>query len=177
MLSAKKVKAANLKRVKQLLEQDFPKEERLPSWLLYLLSLCKTVGFYLFYNENAFIGFTYLIYSAEMTFVFYLDVDAKKRSQGYGAEILSWIKAVSKTAPVVLNIEQVDPKVPNYEQRKKRKAFYLRNGFAETGSFENYQDAPYEILSTAPEFSKEAYVRLFRQYSFGVYTSRFSSKK
>jgi ribosomal protein S18 acetylase RimI-like enzyme len=61
--------------------------------------------------------------------VLYLAVDGSLRGKGYGSRVLSQIKAEKPGQRTVLNIEPLDEKAPNAEQRRKRLAFYERNGF------------------------------------------------
>ena len=44
-------------------------------------------------------------------------------------------------------------KQKNAEERKKRKAFYLRNGLQETGLFVNVYDTDFEILTPDGELT------------------------
>jgi len=49
---------------------------------------------------------------------------------------------------LVVDFEMLDENAPNNEQRKRRKDFYLRNGFKETGRGLRYFGVDYEIMST-----------------------------
>ena len=54
----------------------------------------------------------------------------------------------------MLDIEPVDPSVPDNAMRIRRKQFYLRNGFLESGYMLKYLGLSFEILYAGPgEFS------------------------
>ena len=63
-----KVKVVNsrLKEYKNILnlyKESFPKNERLPIWLLNIMSKRTCVDFLAFYDNNIFCGFSYLIHN------------------------------------------------------------------------------------------------------------------
>ena len=58
----------------------------------------------------------------------------------------------------------VDESAPNYPQRVRRKDFYMKNGFNETGLFLTYFGVTYEVLCRSSDFDtpmfKEMLLRL-----------------
>ena len=48
----------------------------------------------------------------------------------------------------------------NAEERKRRKAFYLRNGLKETGVFVNVYGTDFELITPDGSLSYETYVRI-----------------
>jgi len=86
------------------------------------------IDFIAYYDEEKFIGLAYLITFENLTYLWYLAVVQDLRSQGYGAQVLSHIKENYPDNCIVLNLEAENPAASNNEQRKIRKAFYLRNG-------------------------------------------------
>ena len=91
-----KVKVVNsrLKEYKNILnlyKESFPKNERLPIWLLNIMSKRTCVDFLAFYDNNIFCGFSYLIHNNNITFILYLAIDTSIRSKGYGTKILNLI--------------------------------------------------------------------------------------
>lgn len=175
MVFIKKV-TKNLKEYNQIINvyhSSFPDNEKLPVWLINLLSIRKNVHFYAFFDESKFWGFAYIIQNEEQTFILYLATNPSIRSGGYGSRILTWIKENAPSKNIALNIETVDKAYDNYEQRLKRLQFYNKNGYLDTKLkiFEN--DNIYSILSNSPKFSKEKYSRLIRQFSFGIYKPKF----
>jgi GNAT superfamily N-acetyltransferase len=178
MIIAKKVgiKLKVIGIIKKLYQQTFPKNEKLPIWLLVLMSFRKCVDFYAFYDENMFCGFTYLIHYKKMTFVLYLATDVSVRSKGYGSDILSWIVKAYPQNYIVLNIETVSKNYDNFEQRVKRQKFYFNNGFQDTGYILYDKKDIYDVLSTNTNFSEGEYRSLFRKFSLGFVTSNLERK-
>ncbi|BCN31829.1 GNAT family N-acetyltransferase [Anaeromicropila herbilytica] len=174
MITAKKViiKSKSFRSIKKLYQQAFPENEKLPIWILVLMSLRKCVDFYSFYDKNVFCGFTYLIHYKKMTFVLYLATDSSVRSKGYGAGILDWIEKAYQENSIVLNIETVSEKYDNFEQRLKRQKFYYNNGFQDTGYTLYDKKDIYDVLITknSANFSEGEYKNLFRRFSFGFIT-------
>ena len=60
-----------------------------------------------------------------------------------------FLELISQRYPdnrIILDIEAEDPTAPNCEQRIKRKAFYERNGYTESGIEYDWRGIPYKIL-------------------------------
>lgn len=180
MITAKKVsiKSNSFRSIEKLYQQAFPKNEKLPIWILILMSLRKCADFYAFYDKNVFCGFTYLIHYKKMTFVLYLSTDSSVRSKGYGGSILDWIQKAHQENCIVLNIETVSKNYDNFEQRVKRQKFYFNNGFQDTGYILYDKKDIYDVLSAkdCANFSEDEYINLFRRFSFGFITINLVKK-
>ena len=118
-LVSKKVnkKLDEYKIIKDLMLKEFPKNELLPMWLLFFLSKRKMVDFNAYYIKDEFVGISYSIVNCDMVFIFYLAVDDKSQSRGYGTQILNCIKEKYKDKEITLDIEKIDESSKNYEQR------------------------------------------------------------
>lgn len=176
MLKARNVNSRlkEYKNVLQIYKQSFPENEKLPIWLLRLMSKRRCVDFLAFYDDDVFCGFTYLIHHKTTTFVFYLATDASIRSKGYGSQILNWIADNNKENVIVLNIETVNPRYNNYEQRLSRQNFYFKNGFLDT-KYKLIDDGDiYDVLYKGCHFSKSAYEELFKNFSFNLMKPKLS---
>ncbi|MGL5540351.1 MAG: GNAT family N-acetyltransferase [Erysipelotrichaceae bacterium] len=169
MLKNKKVTCKDLKRMDGLLKRDFLESERLPTSLLFLLSKRKGVKWLQFYDNDQFVGFCYLFLEGSHGYVLYLDVDLPMRSNGYGQRILAWLQAHFAHTTFYLHIQEVNERFANVEERRKRKAFYLRNGYHESGYHEYFNGEPNELLTSASAFSLVDYQALFKKASFGLY--------
>ncbi|MCT1578740.1 GNAT family N-acetyltransferase [Oceanobacillus kimchii] len=118
----------DINKLKRLFIKAFPKNERLPLWFLLMKADKDFVDFIGFYDEDDFIGFTYLITNKDLIFVLYLAIDSSQRSKGYGGAVLSKIKELYPNNRLILNIEAIISNSQNYEQRVKRKNFYIKMG-------------------------------------------------
>ena len=63
----------------------------------------------------------------------------------------------------IFEIETQDEKADNAEERRRRKAFYLRNGLKETGLSANVYHTDFEILTPDGELSFQEYVDFLRE--------------
>jgi hypothetical protein len=61
---------------------------------------------------------------------------------------------------VVLDIEELDPFVENYAQRVRRKSFYLRSGFHETGRYTMFNGKRFEVLCNGGPLDTERFLDL-----------------
>lgn len=72
------------------------------------------------------------------------------RGRGLGERALRhYIEERYKGCEVFLCFEALDERADNIEQRERRRAFYLRSGFHETGWFAHFYDMEMELASTA----------------------------
>lgn len=55
-----------------------------------------------------------------------------------------------------------DEQAENYEQRKKRRRFYLRNGYRETGLFLSYFGVDYEVFCMDDDFQEEEFKAMMK---------------
>ena len=124
----------------------FPDEERLDTELLAQLSEQGRLELLGIYDNGNYIGFTVIFHSERSVYVFFLAIDPDWRSHGYGAAVLDELRKRYAGRQLVLDIEALDSAAPNYEQRLRRKNFYLRNGFRESGCFFKYCGMCFEVL-------------------------------
>lgn len=161
----------------KIYQSAFPQNEKLPMWLLLLMAKRRCAEFYAFYDESIFCGFTYLIHHDKTTFVLYLATETSMRSKGYGKRILQWISEKYSLNNIVLNIESVDKKFDNYEQRLRRQSFYFKNNFQQTNYILDDNGDLYDILYKGSSFSKEEYEKLLKKFSFGFVSPKLKNCK
>ena len=124
----------------------FPDEERLDTELLARLSEQGRLELLGIYDNDSYIGFTVIFHGERSVYVFFLAIDPAWRSHGYGSAVLNALRVRYAGRQLVLDIEPLDPAASNYEQRLRRKSFYLRNGFRESGCFFKYCGMCFEVL-------------------------------
>jgi GNAT superfamily N-acetyltransferase len=140
-------------------------------------SACGGVDFLSFSDEGVFVGFAYLVSYKKTTFVLYLAVDGSLRGKGYGSRVLSQIKAEKTGQRTVLNIEPLDEKAPNAEQRRKRLAFYERNGFSESGYVSRDPSSIYDVLCFGPALDPGEYERLLTRFALHLAPQKVEKKE
>lgn len=167
---------AEYEEIKSLFYRAFPKIEQLPMWLLRALTIRKTIDFLAYYDDNSLCGISYTVNSDDLVFVFYLAVNDKIRSKGYGSAILQCIKDSFLNKVIALNIEPLDIDSDNYNQRVRRYQFYLKNGFIDTKYQMKDSHGCYQILATTDTFSVDDYKKVFKQLSLGFYSPQVNKQ-
>ena len=69
---------------------------------------------------------------------------------------------------IIISIEPCDDSAPDIELRKRRKEFYKRNGYNETGYMIKLSGVIQEIIITNGDFDKKEFLLFFILYSNGT---------
>lgn len=152
------------KKLKKLYNEAFPKEERIPIWLLELLTRKKEAKFYSIYDKEKFVGLIYNIYYKDIVFIFYLAIDEELRGQGYGRKVLEFIKKEYSNLRIILSIEQINQNSNNYKQRIKRIEFYIKNGFRDAHYTIKERNVKYEMLYYNKNVTLYEFKELMKNY-------------
>ena len=104
----------------------------------------------------------------KMIFIMFLAVDESLRTKGYGSAILKEIKNRYPDKKIMVSIELCDDSAPDIEVRKRRKAFYRKNGYGETGYMIKLSGVVQEIMITNGDFDKKEFLLFFIFYSNGT---------
>lgn len=88
-------------------------------------------------------------------------VEPKLRDKGYGSRILQTIQTAHPDQAILVDIETIHEHIDNREQRVRRKAFYLRNGYQETNIQYTWQNESYEILSAQKTITPDDFQRFW----------------
>lgn len=126
--------------------EAFPPEELMSTEMQMELAAKGSLEVWAVYDGLTFVGFTTVYPHTRLAYVFFLAVSSKTRSHGYGSRILSMLREQYSGKRIVLDIEPLDPGAPNYDIRVRRKQFYLRNGFHESGWLLKYLGLSFEVL-------------------------------
>lgn len=155
-------------RVRNLYHSAFPPEERPPYALLWLFSLKPAVDFSAYYDENQFLGLSYVVKTSQGRFVLFLAVADAQRSRGYGSIILRDIARQMPNLPCFLCMEPMDRTAPNYPQRLKRLTFYEKNGYRRQYHYYHELGVVYELLATQEELDYHKVEEELNRYSLGL---------
>lgn len=158
-------KCKNKQDVKRIYTESFSKEDRMPFIMMIMMSYLPNTEFLSFYDADKLCGFVYMATIRKITFVMFFAVDQNIRLKGYGSCILDKIRSIHPTNKIVVTIEPCDTGVNDYEQRLKRKRFYINNGYAETGHFIKLGGKTQEIIVNNGTFNKREFMLFFMQYS------------
>lgn len=156
------------KDVKQIYFEAFPHTERMPFWMMVAMSKLWNTQFLSFYDDNNLFGFAYFAVNKKLVFVMFIAVDKNLRSKGYGSAILREIKDKYPNRKIIISIEPCYDDADDIEIRKRRKAFYLNNGFSESGYMIKLNGVIQEIIITNGEFVKKEFRLFFIIYSNGT---------
>ena len=160
-------------KVIKLYNEAFPKDERIPIWLLKMLARKNKAKFYGIYDNEKFVGLVYNIFYKDIVFVFYLAIDKGTRGQGYGSKVLKSIKQKYRNYRIILCIEPVDKNSNNYEQRMKRKKFYLKNEFKDSNYTIKERNIIYEMLYYNENVTLQEFQELMKNYFGKILYSYF----
>ena len=142
------------KEIKELYESSFPREEKLKYEDLFQHYDGIQMDFKAYYDDEENLVAIYVSYvMKKYTYGAFLAVVEKLRGKGYGKKIVLDIIERAKTGNIVLgeveSPSQTDAK--NLEIRKRRLAFYLRNGAVDTGIHIKDNGVEYTIVTTTKE--------------------------
>lgn len=166
-ISTRKVKLSNTD-IKRIYFEAFPKKERMPFPMMVAMSKLWNTQFVGFYDGDVPCGFIYLASMSKIVFVMFLAVDKRLRSKGYGSSILQQLKNEHPDKKIIISIESCDNSAPDIALRKRRKAFYMRNGYQETGYMMKLGGVAQEIIITNGTFVKREFRSFFALYSNGI---------
>lgn len=164
-----------LKEIKELYDTAFPKEERMPFWLLRKNGRKSIADLMGVYDNEEFVGMIHLVYYEDIVYLFFLAVSPEARGQGYGSRIIQALHRRFPSRRIILNIEQVVEGCDSYEERRKRKEFYLRNGLKEAGYLTKEFDVVYEMLYLGETVSFDEYWAMMSRY-FGKIAAKVMKK-
>ena len=132
----------------------FPDYERIPVENLYRFAGTDLAEYYAI-EEDGFRGLAYIVTHGDIFFLLYLAIAPGSRGNGCGSRALEIIKGMADGRKVFLNMEPVDPKADNYEQRLARRRFYERNGFTAVREYMTSEGIPYTVMTWGEPISEE----------------------
>lgn len=144
---------ANDRELKNLYETAFPVKEQIPyDDLIYLLDKLD-IDYTAYYDNDQLIGLTIVLHLPKHYWGWYFAVRKELRGKGYGQEILSAILDKYRSdQPFIIDIESpLQTDAPNPKQRRRRHAFYKRNGLKDTLTSRTYNGITYTIMSNSDQ--------------------------
>ena len=142
----------------------FPRQEREPMSMLLSRAKKGVAKFEAYYDDGIFVGLSSVSTQGDLSYVQYLAVVSTEQSKGYGGQILSHIKEIHLQNRIFLNMEIEDETAENAQQRKKRRAFYLKNGYVPTGLNMIIAGSKLELVIQNGTCTADEIRRFFRKY-------------
>ena len=151
---------AGQRELRQLYESSFPVKEQIPYGdLIHLLDVMD-IDYTAYQDGEQIVGLTMVLRLPRYNWGWYFAVREELRGKGYGQGILTAVLDKYRTGhPFVIDIESpLQDDAPNPEQRRRRHAFYLRNGLKDTGTNRTFNSITFTIMSSSDEpFTQEDY--------------------
>ncbi len=169
-------KSNDYTQVIKLYKSAFSPDEQLPVSYLLWKAKQKKASFYSCYEDDKWVGFTYLHSYQDITHIFFLAIAETCRAGGYGGKVLNAIKELYPQNRLVLKIEELNEKAENYNQRVKRKKFYEKNDFVSTGIMTKEKNAYYEILSHGGLVTKTELKQTYKEFAGAFFLFLFGPK-
>lgn len=138
-------------QIKKIYETSFPKSEKFPFWVLKQCAKENNVRLdaIIDHATDKISGMQFLISYDDITYLMYMAIDNKCRNKGFGSLVLRDLILHQANTNILLCIER--PSAKKEDIKVRRKDFYLRNGFYETGCFIEDSGVEYEFLSSSKE--------------------------
>ena len=133
-------------QVRSLYESAFPKEEQIPWTDLMKLVESMSLDFSVYSEDGNLVGLTIVYPRPQFNWFWYFAVPETLRGNGIGQKILSQLLEKYRDRSNILDMESPKQVCENSAQRKRRHAFYLRNGFRDTGVGKSFKGIDYTIL-------------------------------
>ena len=103
--------------ISSLYESAFPDDEKAPFLSLIERSKKDNVDFIGYFDEDKFIGFTYIIHDYDLHYIFYFAILDECRNKGYGTSILNILKEAGYNVNIIDgSIEEATSKSGKYSR-------------------------------------------------------------
>jgi len=158
-------------RVEKLFFEAFPENER-PVGISDILAQdkipCDLIGIYPDETPDDFAGFFLTIKNDVCVYLVYFATCPEKRSKGLGSKAIQAFKDYYKDTPILFSYESIYQESDNAEQRERRRKFYLKNGFYETGWFADLAGTEFILASSVEEFDKDSFTTFLSAMAGGM---------
>lgn len=164
-------------QVNILAKEAFPPEEYLAPSELVKMAHSDHFDFLALIHEEIFVGFMVVMLYKDMAYLFFLAIDKNCRNKGYGSRAIETLKAEYPDKTHTVDFEMLDESAPNSDQRKKRRSFYLRNGYQETGLFLSYLGIDYEVFCMGETFNTDTFKAMMKTIQVDGFNPRYFTKQ
>lgn len=163
-------------KINNLAKEAFPPEEYLAPSELVKMSQSDNFDFLALLDKDIFVGFMVVMTYEDMSYLFFLAIDKEYRGKGYGGRAIQTLKAEYPDKTHVVDFEMLDSNAQNVEQRVKRRSFYLKNGYKETGLFLSYLGVDYEVFYMGDYFDQDKFKAMMRTIQVKDFNPIYFSK-
>lgn len=166
----------DLDKIAALAAEAFPPEEYLAPSKLIEMSKEDGFDFLALYDGDLFVGFIAVQQYKRLSYLFFLAIDSSLRSGGYGSKAIKTLLELYPGKQQVVDMEMIDEAADNYDQRLKRRSFYLHNGYLPTGHFLSYLGVDYEVLCMNDDFDFQTFKEMMSMLKIEGFVPRYYTK-
>ena len=148
--------------LRKLNNEAFPDEERIDADELFRIAAGGRMDILGIYPDERFAGFFAVRTFGNVAYIAFFAVCPEERSKGVGGAALGALKEHYKGRQIIVDFESVYEENENPSQRLRRREFYLRNGFHETGRFMFYCGTEFEIFCSESAYDRAGFEALIR---------------
>ncbi|MBQ4547148.1 MAG: GNAT family N-acetyltransferase [Oscillospiraceae bacterium] len=172
MFTTKRIKFGSKEtaKIEKLYIESFPENERF-SFDMMLRNEKGHYETFAFYDNGNFCGFAILLNSLDISHIIYFATLPELRGKGLGTKALDAIGRIKSGMRIIVDIEREIPGCAENEIRRRRKNFYLRNGYSETEVRYCWQEEYYEILVSGGKLSREDFGNFWKALGIKKNTS------
>lgn len=151
---------AEVKLIRKLYRAAFPKEERAPFGMMARKARQGKGRMLAARDKDGFAGFAYVADGSRCVYLLYLAVSPEKRGTGCGSAILAKLREMYRDKRIFLAREALDPAADNYNERVRRREFYLRCGFEDLSCKIREYKLTYDVMSTGGDVTPDDYAEI-----------------
>lgn len=140
--------------VEKINKEAFPPSEYMSMEEIFKFASVTDTDVLGIYNGELPIGFVVITKNRQCGYGYFFAIDGNLRSKGYGSATLKKILEEYGKVQMILDFEALNENAANNEQRIRRRAFYLRNGFHETGRYTLLKGEKFEVVCSAGELNE-----------------------
>lgn len=165
-MKATDISRKQVKEIKKLYFEAFPKIERKPFWLMMLNNKRKKLNILYLEEDEKFIGLAVVADYSDKVLLLYFAINSEIRDKGYGSKALQLLLEKYSSKYFYLEIESTLEKCDDLNNRLRRKAFYIKNGLNVTNLVVNLYGTNMEVLSNGASIGYEEYIKPYEK-NFG----------
>ena len=152
---------SHYKKIKKLYKKAFPKNERKPFSIIKAMQKKGKTDIWYFEDDSKFIGLVITINSDDIILIDYLAVSENCRSNGYGTRILDCMSEHYSPKGIFLEIEIPYKSAANYNERIRRKSFYINAGFTPMNTYAKLFGVDMELMGKGCSLDYEGYKNFY----------------
>lgn len=153
----------HMQRIKRLYKDAFPRNERIPFFIMKHMTKKGEVQFFAIESNNGkFGGFAVTMRRDDIVMLSYFAVHPKLRNRGIGSKALKALMKRFSEHRFILEIEDAAEPCADSDTRRRRRKFYLSNGMKSAGFTAHVYETDLEVLTAGKPVTFEEYRDLYK---------------